>query len=116
MSWVWGPSAAVRMVVTVVGSNGAPLSSYYPDLAVGDKRTITVPEGATAVTLTRPARERVEPADRRAIAHRAVVAPTRPTWLDDSDGWMWVRWWLARRRGHRVARHLRQQRHGGAPP
>jgi phosphosulfolactate phosphohydrolase-like enzyme len=59
----WGSSAAVCVVVTVVGSNGA-LTTYYADLAVGGTTTITVPEGATAVTLARPVRQRVRLGER----------------------------------------------------
>jgi hypothetical protein len=48
----WG-SSAVSVVATVVGSNGAAPTTYYASLAVGDTATITVPEGATAVSLSR---------------------------------------------------------------
>jgi hypothetical protein len=52
------------VVVTVVGSNGAAPTTYYANLAVGDTTTITVPEGATAVTLSRHARQRVRLGER----------------------------------------------------
>jgi hypothetical protein len=77
----WRPSAAVCVVVTVVGPNGAASATYYADLAIGDATTITVPSGATAVTLARPARQRVRLGERgrrdRGAARR--VARPRPT-------------------------------------
>jgi hypothetical protein len=59
----WG-SSAVSVVVTVVSSDGAAPTTYYASLAVGDTATITVPEGATAVTLARHARQRVRLGER----------------------------------------------------
>jgi hypothetical protein len=59
----WG-SSAVSVVVTVVGSNGAAPAIYYSSLAVGDTTTIAVPEGATAVILSRHARQRVHLGER----------------------------------------------------
>ena len=58
MAFGWGPSA-MSVVVTVVSSDGAASATYYASLAVGDTATITVPEGVTAVTLARHARQRV---------------------------------------------------------
>jgi hypothetical protein len=60
----WG-SSAVSIVVTVVGSNGTAPTTYYASLAAGDTATITVPEGATAVTLSRHARQRVRLGEHR---------------------------------------------------
>jgi hypothetical protein len=59
----WG-SSAVSVVVTVVGSDGAAPTTYYTSLAVGDTATIPVPEGATVVSLSRHARQRVRLAER----------------------------------------------------
>jgi hypothetical protein len=59
----WG-SSAVSVVVIVVSSNGAAPTTHYTSLAVGDSATITLPEGATAVTLARHTRQRVRLGER----------------------------------------------------
>lgn len=57
-------SSAVSVVVTIVGPQGAALTTYYSRLAVGDTVTITMPRGATAVTLSRHARQRIRLGER----------------------------------------------------
>jgi hypothetical protein len=65
----WG-SSTVSVMVTVIGPHGAVLTTYYSSLAVGDTATITMPQGAAAVTLSRHTRQRV-----RLGKHRQRQAP-----------------------------------------
>jgi hypothetical protein len=58
------------VVVTVSGSDGAAPTTYYTNLAIGDTATIRVPEGATVVTLSRYARQRVRLAEREGSPDR----------------------------------------------
>lgn len=63
MAFGWG-SSAVSVVVTVVGRHGDVRATYYTNLGRDDTTTIAVPEGATAVTLSRHARQRVRLSER----------------------------------------------------
>jgi hypothetical protein len=99
----------VPVVVTLHGPDGRALTTHYPELTIGEVRTISVPSAATTVALARPARTRVALAGRR-TSPRARLVAGRPTWRDESPDWMVVQWWCAAFRGRRAIRRLRQQR------
>jgi hypothetical protein len=111
-AWIWPRRDVVPVVLTTVGANGKRLHCYC-DLRPGHdaSTTIELPEGAQAVTITRPRRQRVEFGQHR--APRWSARPARPTWRDDSSLVMWWRALLAERAGRRAVRSMRYPGRGG---
>jgi hypothetical protein len=113
-AWSWPGSDVVRIVVAVVDADGAERLCCV-DLHPGRDRAETVKMPGSDLTIYRPRRVRVDLGVHR-VGRRAPQSRAQPTWRDDDNTVMWLRWLRARWRGNRHARDRRRRRKRGGTP